>query len=103
MGKYLVHRSNGTERIGKIVEVEAYLGPHDLQSDELYIAEKQDEAPFAVVKKARIGVDYARHWAKRHLRFYMREIPLFRSRDCRPSVAPAKAGFKEDMERSLTY
>jgi DNA-3-methyladenine glycosylase len=30
LGKYLVHHTNGTERIGKIVEAEAYLGPHDL-------------------------------------------------------------------------
>lgn len=30
LGKYLVHNINGIERIGKIVEVEAYLGPHDL-------------------------------------------------------------------------
>jgi DNA-3-methyladenine glycosylase len=29
LGKYLVHRSNGVERVGRIVEVEAYLGPHD--------------------------------------------------------------------------
>ncbi len=30
LGKYLVHRSDGLERIGRIVEDEAYLGPHDL-------------------------------------------------------------------------
>jgi DNA-3-methyladenine glycosylase len=30
LGKYLVHRVQGEVRIGKIVEVEAYLGPHDL-------------------------------------------------------------------------
>src|SRR5690606_32336700 len=30
LGKLLVHRVDGVERIGKIVEVEAYLGPHDL-------------------------------------------------------------------------
>src|SRR5512135_3103697 len=30
LGKYLVHRSDGVERIGRIVEDEAYLGPHDL-------------------------------------------------------------------------
>src|ERR1700694_4552378 len=29
LGKYLIHLSGGAERIGKIVEVEAYLGPHD--------------------------------------------------------------------------
>jgi len=30
LGKYLVHNDNGEERIGKIVEVEAYVGQHDL-------------------------------------------------------------------------
>jgi DNA-3-methyladenine glycosylase len=30
LGKLLIHRSGDIERIGKIVEVEAYLGPHDL-------------------------------------------------------------------------
>src|SRR3972149_2852290 len=30
LGKYLVHVARGVERIGRIVEVEAYLGPHDL-------------------------------------------------------------------------
>ncbi len=30
LGLHLVHRSQGIERIGKIVEVEAYLGGHDL-------------------------------------------------------------------------
>ena len=30
LGKYLVREVDGIEQIGKIVEVEAYLGPHDL-------------------------------------------------------------------------
>ena len=30
LGKHLVHQSLGVEHTGKIVEVEAYLGPHDL-------------------------------------------------------------------------
>ncbi len=30
LGQDLVHVSGGVERIGRIVEVEAYLGPHDL-------------------------------------------------------------------------
>ncbi len=30
LGKYLVHVRDDAEKIGRIVEVEAYLGPHDL-------------------------------------------------------------------------
>jgi DNA-3-methyladenine glycosylase len=30
LGKYLVRVARGIERVGRIVEVEAYLGPHDL-------------------------------------------------------------------------
>lgn len=32
LGHYLVHRQQGMEKVGKIVEVEAYLGTHDLAS-----------------------------------------------------------------------
>ena len=155
LGKYLVHVSQGIERIGRIVEVEAYLGPHDLAahsargrtartevmfgppghayvyliygmhccmnvvtqaeghasavllravepvqniegrtsgpgllckamgidrrlnahdllSDDLYIAARSVDAPVTIVKRPRIGVDYAGHWAKRLLRFYVK-------------------------------
>jgi DNA-3-methyladenine glycosylase len=30
LGKHLVHVVDGVERVGRIVELEAYLGPHDL-------------------------------------------------------------------------
>src|SRR5258708_15175730 len=30
LGKFLVHVEHGVERVGRIVEVEAYLGSHDL-------------------------------------------------------------------------
>lgn len=29
LGRHVVHRLDGVERVGRIVEVEAYLGPHD--------------------------------------------------------------------------
>lgn len=32
LGQHLVHRAQGIERVGRIVEVEAYLGQHDLAS-----------------------------------------------------------------------
>jgi DNA-3-methyladenine glycosylase len=158
LGKFLVHKSGGIKRIGKIVETEAYLGPHDLAahssrgltsrtkimfgppghayvyfiygmyfcvnvvtereghasavllraiepvkniegrtcgpgllcremkidkrlnghdllSDDFYIAAPTESEIFKIVKCPRIGVDYAKHWARRHLRFYIKGNP----------------------------
>jgi DNA-3-methyladenine glycosylase len=158
LGKFLVHRSDGLEQIGKIVEVEAYVGPHDLAShssrgitkrtqvmfgppgyvyiymiygmynclnivtekegnasavliraiepiknislstrgpgllckalgvdkklnrhdllsDDFFIAKSNVTEKFTLVKKARVGVDYAKHWSKRLLRFYIKNNP----------------------------
>lgn len=155
LGKCLVHVSGGVERVGRIVEVEAYLGPHDLAahsargrtartevmfgppghsyvyliygmhhcmnvvtqkagvasavllralepvrgiesrtqgpgllcramgvdrrmnghdllSDDFYVADDGYPARVSIVKRPRIGVDYAGHWARRLLRFYIR-------------------------------
>jgi DNA-3-methyladenine glycosylase len=159
LGKHLVHASRGVERIGRIVEVEAYLGPHDLAShssrgrtarttvmfgppghayvylvygihccmnvvterdghasavliravepvkntegstrgpgrlckamhidrrlngrdlvgDDIFIADPPDTGTPRIVKRPRVGVDYAGRWAKRHLRFYIRGNPF---------------------------
>lgn len=158
LGKLLVHRQGDVERIGRIVEVEAYLGPHDkaahssrgltertkvmfgppghayvyliygmhhcmnvvteeegqaaavllralepvknldgrsqgpgllckamhvdkrqnamdLCGDELFLAAPPVEEPLRIVRRPRIGVDYAGHWARRLLRFYIRGNP----------------------------
>ena len=158
LGKHLVHRSGGVPRVGRIVEVEAYLGPHDLAAhsargrtartevmfgppghayvyliygmhhcmnvvveaegraaavllravepvaniesrtqgpgllcramhidrrhngmdllgDTLYLEQPERRLSFRVVKRPRIGVDYAGHWAKRLLRFYVKGNP----------------------------
>ena len=46
LGKYLVHRKDGETRIGKIVEVEAYLGPHDLAAHSARGRTKRTEVMF---------------------------------------------------------
>lgn len=154
LGKYLVHNSEGIERVGKIVEVEAYLGPHDLAahsskgltprtralfgppgyayvyliygmyfcmnavtgngsgillralepvknldertqgpgllckamridkrlygcdltSPDFHIGTMDSPKP-SIVARPRVGVAYAKHWAKRKLRFYIRGNP----------------------------
>jgi DNA-3-methyladenine glycosylase len=159
LGKHLVHVSDGVERIGRIVEVEAYLGPHDLAahsargltertkvmfgppghayvyliygmyycmnvvtqpegvasavllravepvgnvegrtqgpgllcralhidkrlnghdllSDDFFIADPGVAVDFPIVKRPRIGVDYAGRWAKKLLRFYIKGNPF---------------------------
>lgn len=159
LGKWLVHRTDKLERIGKIVEVEAYLGPHDLAahsskgltartkvmfgppghayvyliygmhhcmnvvtegegngaavllravepinnisgrtcgpgllcraleidrklnahdllSDNFFIAEPEIAEKISIVKRPRIGVDYAGTWAKKPLRFYIKRNPF---------------------------
>ncbi|HET6371078.1 MAG TPA: DNA-3-methyladenine glycosylase [Nitrospiria bacterium] len=159
LGKRLIHLSNGIERIGRIVEVEAYLGPHDrashssrgrtertrimfgppghayvymiygmywcmnvvtereglasavllraiepvkeiegrtagpgllcramaidrrlngadLLGNDFYIAKADEDAPFNIVKRPRVGVDYAGSWARRLLRFYIKGNPF---------------------------
>ena len=159
LGKHLVHVSSGVERIGRIVEVEAYLGPHDLAahsakgltprtkvmfgppghayvyliygmhhcvnvvtqaegqasavllralepvqnlsgrtqgpgllckamginlqlnghdllSDSFHVAQPDFEPRIGIVRRPRIGVDYAGHWARRLLRFYIRGNPF---------------------------
>lgn len=156
LGKYLVHVTDGIERIAKIVEVEAYLGPHDLaahsakgmtprtkvmfgppghayvyliygmyycmnvvteeeghasavllralepiknvegktkgpgllcnamlidkklhghdlESDDFYLAAPSKMETFKIIKRPRVGVDYAKHWARRLLRFYIKD------------------------------
>lgn len=162
LGKYLVHHTHGIDYIGKIVEVEAYIGPHDLAahsakgitprtqvmfgepghayvyliygmyycfnvvteqkgngaavliralepvknislrtqgpgllcqamhitkhlhgqdllSKDFYLAQPDVPESFTIVKKPRIGVAYAKHWARRLLRFYIKNN-LFVSR-----------------------
>ena len=159
LGKHLVHRVGGRERIGRIVEVEAYLGPHDLAahsargltqrtrvmfgppghayvymiygmhwcmnfvtqpegqasavllravepvknvegrtqgpalackamgidgrlnghdllSEEFFVRHPRGVQPIRIVKRPRIGVDYAGHWARRLLRFYVKGSPF---------------------------
>ncbi len=159
LGKFLIHKSHGVERVGKIVETEAYLGPHDLAahsskgltprnkvmfgppghayvyfiygmyfcmnvvtereghasavllraiepvkniegrtcgpgllcrameidkclnghdllSDVFFIAAPSESEIFSTIKRPRVGIDYAKHWAKRHLRFYINDNPF---------------------------
>jgi DNA-3-methyladenine glycosylase len=54
------------------MQIDKRLNGHDLLSEDFFVASPEDKTPFGIVKRPRIGVDYAGVWARRHLRFYIR-------------------------------
>lgn len=68
-------RTNGPGLLCKAMGIDRARNACDLLGAELFIAEVDGEAPPAIVKRPRIGVDYAGRWARRLLRFYARGNP----------------------------
>lgn len=66
-------RTQGPGLLCKAMEINKGLNAHDLLSDTFYIASASTETDFTIIKRPRIGVDYAKHWAKRLLRFYIKD------------------------------
>ena len=69
-------RSGGPGLLCRAMKIDRRLNGHDLLSDDFFIIAPDPVASFAIVKRPRIGVDYAKHWAKRHLRFYIKNNPF---------------------------
>jgi len=69
-------RTSGPGLLCRAMEIDRRLNAHDLLSDDFYIASPGHEAPVTIVRRPRIGVDYAGHWAKRLLRFYVKGSPF---------------------------
>lgn len=70
--KNIQQRTQGPGLLCKALKIDKKLNGHDLLSSNFYITDPPDFTPFKVIKKPRIGVDYAKHWAKRQLRFYIK-------------------------------
>lgn len=70
--KNIDQRTQGPGLLCKAMQIDKQLNAHDLITDNFYIAMPSDHASFAIVKKPRIGVDYAGAWAKKLLRFYIK-------------------------------
>jgi DNA-3-methyladenine glycosylase len=65
-------RTQGPGLLCQAMDIDKRLNGHDLTSDNFYIAEGHPSAPLKIIKRPRIGVAYAKHWAKRLLRFYIK-------------------------------
>jgi DNA-3-methyladenine glycosylase len=65
--------TNGPARLCKAMSIDRALNGHDLLSNTLFIRDSGTVAKMTIVKRPRIGVDYAgKKWSGRLLRFYVR-------------------------------
>jgi DNA-3-methyladenine glycosylase len=64
--------TKGPGLLCKAMGIDTRLNGHDLLSTNLFIGEPNTKEELTIVKRPRIGVDYAKHWARRLLRFYIK-------------------------------
>jgi len=69
-------RTQGPGLLCRAMHIDKRLNAHDLLSDNFHVAAPPESESFTLVKRPRVGVDYARHWARRHLRFYIKGNPF---------------------------
>lgn len=69
-------RTQGPGLLCKAMGIDRCLNGHDLLSADFHIARPARSEAVAVVRARRIGVEYAKHWANRLLRFYVRDCPF---------------------------
>ena len=72
--KNIEARTNGPALLCRAMGIDGRRNGHDLLSDELFVRRPGDgSGPIRIVRRPRIGVDYAgHHWARRLLRYYIR-------------------------------
>jgi DNA-3-methyladenine glycosylase len=75
--KNLEGRTQGPALLCRAMGIDGRMNGHDLLDDALYVAAPRREEPVRIVKRPRIGVDYAGpRWSRRLLRFYIRGNPF---------------------------
>lgn len=69
-------RTQGPGLLCRAMGIDKRRNAHDLLSDDFYIGAPSATEPVAIVRRPRVGVDYAGHWARRLLRFYVKGSPF---------------------------
>lgn len=67
----LTARTQGPGLLCKAMQINKSLNAQDMQSENFFIADNTANETINIIKKPRIGVDYAGVWAKKLLRFYI--------------------------------
>ena len=68
-------RTRGPGLLCRAMGIDRRLNGHDLTGGELFIAAPPAAGRVTIVKRPRVGVDYAGAWARRLLRFYLKGDP----------------------------
>jgi len=68
----ILQRTTGPGLLCRALGIDRRQNGHDLLSDDLFIAAPTHPEIFRITKRPRIGVDYAGHWSRRLLRFYIK-------------------------------
>ena len=74
--KNVTGRTCGPGLLCHALHIDRRLNAQDLLSEHFFIAAPPRREAFTIVKRPRVGVDYARHWARRRLRFYIKDNPF---------------------------
>jgi len=73
--KHLETRTTGPGLLCQAMSIDKTYNGQDLLSNDFYVAAQKDPTPITMVKTTRVGVDYAGIWAKKKLRFYIKNNP----------------------------
>jgi len=65
-------RTQGPGLLCKAMRIDRRRNAEDLLGDRLYLVAPTQLARITILRRPRIGVDYAGHWARRLLRFYIK-------------------------------
>jgi DNA-3-methyladenine glycosylase len=68
----LTGRTKGPGLLCRAMGIDRQLNGCDLLSDHFFITAPETGEKFSFAKRPRVGVDYAKHWARRLLRFYIK-------------------------------
>lgn len=68
-------RTQGPGLLCKAMGIDKSLNGVDLLGESLYLAHAPEKKSFDIVAKPRIGVAYAKEWAEKPLRFYIKDSP----------------------------